>query len=257
MQEKYGFVYVWMDKKKGRFYVGSHWGHEKDGYICSSRWMRNTYKRRPGDFKRRIVFRTIVREDLLPEEGRWLQMIKREELGVRYYNLNATILPGHWSSDEHSRTVVGQKLSVAGTGKKQSPETAAKRSAAMKEAWASGKMRGMTGKTHSDEYKERLRRERMGKKIEGERLENMRVAAAKRRGVPTGRSSDAQRSAVSTKMKEMWRDPEYRNKMTAISRSVRHTPESRALISASLRGHVVSDETRKKISDTKLKKRRV
>lgn len=113
MQEKYGFVYVWMDKKKGRFYVGSHWGHEKDGYVCSSRWMRNTYKRRPEDFKRRIVFRTSIREDLLPEEGRWLQMIKWEELGVRYYNLNATTLPGHWSSDERSRMTVGQKIAAA------------------------------------------------------------------------------------------------------------------------------------------------
>lgn len=35
--EKHGFVYIWFDKKKNMFYIGSHWGHEQDGYICSSR----------------------------------------------------------------------------------------------------------------------------------------------------------------------------------------------------------------------------
>ena len=161
MQEKYGFVYVWMDKKKGRFYVGSHWGHEKDGYVCSSRWMRNAYKRRPGDFKRRIVFRTIVREDLLPEEGRWLQMIKREELGVRYYNLNATVLPGHWSSDERSRMTVGQKLSVAGTGKKFTGDLAGRN---LKISLAN------TGKRVSEETKAKLREANLGKKQSAETL---------------------------------------------------------------------------------------
>lgn len=27
MQDKYGFIYLWHDKKHNRFYVGSHWGH--------------------------------------------------------------------------------------------------------------------------------------------------------------------------------------------------------------------------------------
>lgn len=37
---KYGFVYIWFDRKHHRFYIGCHWGHEEDGYICSSNWMR-------------------------------------------------------------------------------------------------------------------------------------------------------------------------------------------------------------------------
>ena len=58
--EKYGFIYVWYDKKHKRYYVGSHWGHEDDGYICSSSWMRKAYRRRPSDFRRRIIARVTT-----------------------------------------------------------------------------------------------------------------------------------------------------------------------------------------------------
>ena len=34
--EKYGFVYIWFDRKHKRYYIGCHWGHEDDGYVCSS-----------------------------------------------------------------------------------------------------------------------------------------------------------------------------------------------------------------------------
>ena len=59
--EKYGFVYIWRDRKHKRYYVGSHWGTETDQYICSSSWMKNAYKRRPQDFKRRVVARVAHR----------------------------------------------------------------------------------------------------------------------------------------------------------------------------------------------------
>lgn len=55
MTEKYGFVYLWHNKKHKRFYIGSHWGTEDDGYLCSSNWMRKSYYRNPQDFKRRIL----------------------------------------------------------------------------------------------------------------------------------------------------------------------------------------------------------
>jgi hypothetical protein len=86
--EKYGFVYIWRDRKHKRFYIGSHWGTETDGYICSSRWMRKAYRRRPDDFKRRVVSRIYSdRVTLFLEEERWIGMIQKEEIGKRYYNL--------------------------------------------------------------------------------------------------------------------------------------------------------------------------
>lgn len=33
---KYGFVYLWFDRKHKRYYVGCHWGTTEDGYVCSS-----------------------------------------------------------------------------------------------------------------------------------------------------------------------------------------------------------------------------
>jgi hypothetical protein len=104
--EKYGFVYIWFDRLRKMYYVGCHWGNSNDKYICSSTWMRNTYNRRKHDFKRRIV--SIVRtnrKDLYKEEARWLNMIKDEELKIRYYNLKKWEA-GHWSLNNDPRSTV-------------------------------------------------------------------------------------------------------------------------------------------------------
>ena len=87
MNEKYGFVYVWYDRWRKMFYVGSHWGTEDDGYICSSNRMRDAYRRRPNDFKRRVIARVDDRLELLDEEFKWLDLISEKELGKKYYNL--------------------------------------------------------------------------------------------------------------------------------------------------------------------------
>lgn len=84
---KYGFVYIWFDKKHHKYYIGRHWGTVDDGYVSSSTNMRNNYKNRPSDFKRRIIsYVYTCNEDLVAEEQRWLDMIKLEELNTRYYN---------------------------------------------------------------------------------------------------------------------------------------------------------------------------
>ena len=90
--EKYGFVYIWFDRKHRRYYIGMHWGTEEDGYICSSNWMRDAYKRRPQDFKRRIIEKVSTnRKELYEREQYWLSQIKDEELKTRYYNLRKNV----------------------------------------------------------------------------------------------------------------------------------------------------------------------
>lgn len=114
-KEKYGFVYIWRDKKHKRYYVGSHWGTENDGYICSSNWMRMSYKRRPYDFKRRIIKSNISSvEEKFEEEYKWLRLIKDEELGKRYYNLNNK--QNHWTNTDSKKTI-GEKISIANKGR--------------------------------------------------------------------------------------------------------------------------------------------
>jgi len=113
--EKYGFVYIWFDKKHKRFYIGCRWGYEDDSYICSSSWMKNSYKKRPHDFKRKILSRIYTnKKDLLEEEYEWLQLIKNEELGKKYYNLHNHHF-GHWSTDENKKLTISEKLKNAWT----------------------------------------------------------------------------------------------------------------------------------------------
>ena len=85
---KYGFIYIWFDKKQKMFYIGSRWGNINDGYICSSKRMKNAYNKRPDDFKRRIIKTNIDNKNkLLEEEYRWLSFIQEHELTVKYYNV--------------------------------------------------------------------------------------------------------------------------------------------------------------------------
>ncbi len=179
--EKYGFVYIWFDKKHRRFYLGCHWGTEDDGYICSSRWMRQSYNRRPQDFKRRVISRIYTsRSELLNEEGRWLNLIDEKDIGIKYYNLTKHI-NGHWTTDNYKRLTVGQKISKANKGRvspakgipcseerkqrlsdlhkgvpknyNRSVETRAKISQNSKRLQAEGRV-GMCGRTHSEDTKQ-------------------------------------------------------------------------------------------------------
>lgn len=124
---RYGFIYIWRDSKHNRFYIGQHWGTIDDGYICSSKWMRDAYRRRPQDFKRRILTTNIqTREETLCKESEWLGLIKEEELGKRYFNfINRRF--NHWSVDEKLRKRVAAGNSLKFKGRHNSPGTEIKR----------------------------------------------------------------------------------------------------------------------------------
>lgn len=110
MIEKYGFVYIWFDRKHKRYYIGLHWGHENDDYICSSTWMLQAYKRRPEDFKRRILEKIYTnKKDLYECERKWLSLIKDHEIKIRYYNLSKNTGYG-WVNENN---VVKQKEKIA------------------------------------------------------------------------------------------------------------------------------------------------
>ena len=80
------FIYIWRDKVRNMYYIGSHDGDPSDGYISSSRWLTGEICYRPQDFKRRIIKMVDVK-DMKTEEYRLLNMIKEDEFGKRYYNL--------------------------------------------------------------------------------------------------------------------------------------------------------------------------
>lgn len=99
------------------YYVGCHWGHEYDGYICSSNRMREAYRRRPNDFKRRLIQRNIPRDILLAEEYKWLCLIPDSELGRKYYNHQKKHF-GHWANNPKTLISVGQRMSEINKGRK-------------------------------------------------------------------------------------------------------------------------------------------
>lgn len=127
MSEKYGFVYIWYDRKHKRYYIGCHWGTEDDGYVCSSTWMKRAYKRRPEDFKRRIIKRNIPTvKEMFTEEYNLLLKIDKDELGKKYYNYyNGPTY--HWSMDEKLKKEVIEKVSIKQKGKRNSPKTEIKK----------------------------------------------------------------------------------------------------------------------------------
>lgn len=123
---KYGFIYIWRDRKHNRYYVGCHWGTIDDGYICSSPWMNQAFRIRPTDFKRRIIKANILtRPELYTEEQLWLNLIKPSEIKPindhpRYYNLKITNNEAWYKYPDHIKTV-GEKISKAKKGKKTGP----------------------------------------------------------------------------------------------------------------------------------------
>jgi len=219
--EKYGFVYIWFDKKRKMYYIGSHWGTEDDGYICSSNWLRTTYKRRPQDFKRRIVSRIYTnRQELFTEEQRWIDMIdpkyvisenttrgKRRE-NVRYYNMNLNVLHNAWYQCEEKRLTIGENISKAKKGKTTGPcseETKAKISKAN------------TGKKRTPEQIEKMRQSKISanhahtdewKKEQSERLKAQWDNDTRKRAEPKQTMSiQEQAKQSSSRLKSLWADP--------------------------------------------------
>lgn len=220
-----GFVYIWRDKKHNRYYVGSHWGPEDDGYICSSSWMKRAHKLRPNDFKRRILARINTnRSDLLKEEQRWFDMIKPEEIKVRYYNL---ILVAHtvWHTIEQSRLSVGEKISAAKKGKNtgpRDPSIGEKISEVKKKKFA--ERRKQTGTSFTEEHRKAM--------------SDCRI------GVTQSDESNQKRSET---LKQKYESGEL------IARSVQQSEESNRKRSEKLIGIAKSDDTKKKMSKAQSK----
>jgi len=84
-----GFVYLWKDTKRNKFYLGSHLGTPNDGYVGSNKQFLNTYKSRPDTFGRRIleIYESCTNNFIRDREQKWLSLIKVSELTKRYYNI--------------------------------------------------------------------------------------------------------------------------------------------------------------------------
>ena len=174
--EKYGFVYIWYDKKRKMYYIGSHWGTEDDGYVCSSNRMRNAYKRRPGDFRRRIIGKFDNKIEMLINENEWLTLIGKENLGKKYYNLKDCQF-NHWSVEEQNSVKIKKTISERTKEAMNKPE--------IREKYEKGLSKRNT-RSSDPEVREKRRKSMLGKnKVKTDKqLEAARNAAKKRIGVP-------------------------------------------------------------------------
>jgi hypothetical protein len=182
--ERSGFIYIWKDRKgTGRYYIGAHWGTEDDGYICSSRIMREAYRRRPQDFRRRILKKFDTREEMFKEEYRLLNLIKPEELGAKYYN--KCVEWKHWAQDETKIQKIREINSNISKALHNDPEYRAKYLKGLKNRvvtkWKDPEARA---KAISESKKKAFEEKRaQGRScFEGQAAENLKKGIEKRRG---------------------------------------------------------------------------
>lgn len=170
---KYGIVYIWRDRKHRRYYIGCHWGAVDDGYVCSSPWMKQAYKKRPSDFKRRVLsFVYTNRQDMFNEEARWQALIKDDELRVRYYNITRHG-DKHWSTDAHKTLTIKQKLSATAIKNHADPEWRAKYEAGLRER---------NNKSSNLDVREKRRQSMLGKNVGRPKTNKFYEAMTKRQG---------------------------------------------------------------------------
>ena len=184
MENSYGFVYIWYDSGKSKnhidnrrrmYYIGAHWGSENDGYVCSSKWMKISYKRRPQDFSRRVLFRTFNYDELWLKEYEIISNISSFKFGKKYYNLIASLNRGRGTGKRtiHSEQTK-KKISDANKGKIISEEHRKK-------------LRVFnTGRTHSlsSEAREKISKVNKGKKRSEKFKENISKFQKERKRTP-------------------------------------------------------------------------
>lgn len=186
-KEKYGFIYLWYDKKHKKFYIGRHWGTENDGYICSSVNMRNNYNNRPNDFKRRIIKRIYTsNNDLINEEQRYLDMVKPEECIVKYYNKTLKSTTPSSRGYKHSPETI-EKIKAGNKNKTVSEDTKQKLREANKKQFSDTEAREYNRQKTLDqwsdpEYRKARSEEKKGVKQSAEQIQK-RFETFKERGL--------------------------------------------------------------------------
>jgi hypothetical protein len=216
--QKYGFIYIWFDRKRKMYYIGCHWGTEDDGYICSSKRMRDAYRRRPEDFKRRILKRKIEREELLKEEFKWLELIPKEKLGKKYYN-HRIHHHGHWSNDLNSNITIGEKIRQKLIGRSSKKK----------------------GTTISEETREKIRQKLIGR---SSKKKGTTISEETREKIRSARAKQVITEETKQKIREFAKNNPYN-----------HSEEMKNKISNSLSGRKLSHSHIEKMKNSKINKK--
>ena len=148
------FTYCWTDHKTNMIYVGIHKGSNDDGYICSSKTMKEEFKKRPNDFTREIL-----------AYGTYEEMCNFETAILKSVNAAADL---QFYNKHNNNGVYTNKKCLPQTAKKISDSNLGKPKLKARgpRPHVSGKNNHFYGKTHSEEFKkiqsERKRKEYIG-----------------------------------------------------------------------------------------------
>ena len=253
MKNYFGFVYIWYDRKRKMYYIGSHKGTTDDGYICSNKRMKNAYAKRPKDFKRRIIYYHDIddHKGLFEKEQYWLNFIKDSELTDKYYNVkkaasgvdSETASRINWKkfASKERLKEEGQKVKWVLALHSNSPENRIKNSIAH-----SGANNIMFGRRHSEETKRLMSEKRKG------------IG----KGIPHGPMNEETKLKLSEAKKgekSVWygkhHTEETKAKIGEANTKRVWSEESKCKLSESRKGQRPSEETRKKLSEAQKKRR--
>lgn len=118
-----GFVYKWTDASNNKWYIGSHTGHPKDGYVGGGHFFNKAYKKRKESFSREILY--------FGHDHRELEEFILEELDAMNDPMSYN-LTNNWKGVTRHTEETKRKISEARKGVYPSEETRKKLSDAKK-----------------------------------------------------------------------------------------------------------------------------
>lgn len=107
------FIYMWTNKVNGRRYIGSHVGHELDGYVGSGVAFRRAVSKYGIDNFERIIIEYTTREDVLAREQYFIDLYDAAN-DKQFYNIKVRAGGGfeHVNSLSHVREANKERLKV-------------------------------------------------------------------------------------------------------------------------------------------------
>lgn len=195
MKNQEAFVYCWTDRKTNMLYIGCHKGSQDDGYVCSSKWVLEEYKKRPEDFTRQIIAEG-TQDDCLMLETSILKSVdaKRNPEYYNQHNGDGKFIPKKgaylWPESrkkKHSERYKG--VNNPFYGKKHNDESNKKNREAhlgkhhteeTRKLWSEqrqGEGNSNYGKHWDEEWKDRQREKMKGRKVSDETRAKQSMAA--------------------------------------------------------------------------------